>query len=216
MIKVQPFAFNAFEVNTYILYDDDTLECVIIDAGMQDDSENGEIVSYIEANRLKPVLLLNTHTHIDHILGNAFLAEKYDLLLAAHRDSEKIMTNAPAYAMTFGISMPKVKNIDRYIEDGEKIEFGNSFLETLFTPGHADGSVCFYSAKDGFVITGDVLFNQSIGRTDLPTGDYDLLQKSIWEKLFTLPDETVVYPGHGPETTIGFEKVNNPFVAIGT
>ena len=214
MIRVQRFPFNAFEVNTYILHDE-TGECVIIDAGMQEASENNEIVAYIEGNRLKPILLLNTHTHIDHILGNAFLAEKYGLPLVAHRDAEKIMTNAPAYAMTFGISIPKVKGIDRFISDGDKIGFGDSFLETLFTPGHADGSVCFYSAKDNFVITGDVLFNQSIGRTDLPTGDYDVLQKSIWQKLFTLPDQTVVYPGHGPETTIGFEKVNNPFVAIG-
>jgi len=215
MINVQSFAFNAFEVNTYVLHDEVTRKCVIVDAGMQNHSEEDEIVAYIESNGLKPVLLLNTHTHIDHILGNAFLAEKYDLPLAAHREAEKIMTNAPAYAMTFGISMPKVKHIDTYLEEGDNVEFGNSFLETLFTPGHADGSVCFYSATDNFVITGDVLFNQSIGRTDLPTGDYDLLQKSIWEKLFTLPDETVVYPGHGPETTIGSEKVNNPFVAIG-
>ncbi len=215
MVKVQRFPFNAFEVNTFVLHDE-SCECVVIDAGMQDQSENNEIVAYIEGNSLKPVMLLNTHTHIDHILGNAFLAEKYNLPLAAHRDAEKMMTNAGAYAMTFGIVLPKVKKIDLFLEDSEKIEFGNSTLETLYTPGHADGSVCFYSAKDNFVTTGDVLFNQSIGRTDLPTGDYDLLQKSIWEKLFTLPDETVVYPGHGPETTIGFEKVNNPFVAIGT
>ncbi len=215
MITIKRFPFNAFQVNTYVL-NDETGECVIIDAGMQETSEEDEIAGYIEGNRLKPVMLLNTHTHIDHILGNAFLAEKYNLQLAAHRDAEKLMTNAGAYAMTFGISLPEVKNIDRFLEDGEKIKFGSSTLETLFTPGHADGSVCFYSAKDNFVITGDVLFNQSIGRTDLPTGDYDLLQKSIWERLFILPDETVVYSGHGPETTIGFEKVNNPFVAIGT
>lgn len=215
MIKIRPFVFNAFQVNTYLLYDH-TGECVIVDAGMQDHSEENEITGFIEAGGLKPVLLLNTHTHIDHILGNAFLAGKYNLPLVAHRDSEKIMTNAPAYAMTFGIAMNRVKNIDRYIDDGDLIRFGDSVLETFYTPGHADGSVCFYAANEGFVITGDVLFNQSIGRTDLPTGDYDLLQKSIWEKLFTLADETVVYPGHGPETTIGFEKVNNPFVAIGT
>lgn len=214
MITVQRFPFNAFQVNTYVL-NDETGECVIIDAGMQETAEEDEIVGYIEGNRLKPVMLLNTHTHIDHILGNASLAEKYNLQLAAHRDAEKMMTNAGAYALTFGISLPEVKKIDRFLEDGEKIEFGNSTLNTLHTPGHADGSVCFYSAKDNFVITGDVLFNQSIGRTDLPTGDYDLLQKSIWERLFILPDETVVYPGHGPETTIGFEKLNNPFVAIG-
>lgn len=215
MITIKRFPFNAFQVNTYVLHDE-TRECVVIDAGMQGPDEENEMVNYIEKNHLKPILLLNTHTHIDHILGNAFLAEKYNLQLAAHHDAEKLMTNAGAYAMTFGISLPKVKKIDRFLEDGGTIVFGNSTLKTLYTPGHADGSVCFYSAKDSFVITGDVLFNQSIGRTDLPTGDYDLLQKSIWEKLFILPDETLVYSGHGPETTIGFEKVNNPFVAIGT
>jgi len=214
MITVNRFPFNAFQVNTYVL-NDETNQCVVIDAGMQGPDEEKQIVSYIEGNQLKPVLLLNTHTHIDHILGNAFLAEKYNLPLAAHRDAEKFLTNAAAYAITFGITLNDVKSIDRFLDDKINLNFGNSSLEILHTPGHADGSLCFYSAADGFVIVGDVLFKDSIGRTDLPTGDYGVLQKSIWEKLFTLTDETVVYPGHGPETTIGFEKVNNPFVAIG-
>ena len=214
MITINRFPFNAFQVNTYVL-NDETNQCVVIDAGMQGPDEEKQIVSYIEGNQLKPVLLLNTHTHIDHILGNAFLAEKYNLPLAAHHDAEKFLTNAAAYAITFGITLNDVKSIDRFLDDKSNLNFGNSSLEILHTPGHADGSLCFYSAADGFVIVGDVLFKDSIGRTDLPTGDYGVLQKSIWEKLFTLPGETVVYPGHGPETTIGFEKVNNPFVAIG-
>lgn len=214
MITLKRFSYNLFQVNTYVLHDE-TNECIIIDAGMEGKMEEKEIVSYIEENKLKPVLLVNTHAHIDHILGNNFMAEKYGLKLVAHKDSEPILMRAPLYAQTFGVRIENPKAIDQFIDEGAELKFGNSTLKVLFTPGHADGSLCFYSPEDQFVISGDVLFYQSIGRTDLPTGDYDLLQQSIWEKLFTLPDETVVYPGHGPETTIGYEKINNPFVAIG-
>ena len=164
---------------------------------------------------MKPVLLVNTHTHIDHILGNSFIASHYKLKLAAHKDSAQFIHRAKGQAQMFGMEMDSTKSIDIFLSEEETLDFGHSSLQILLTPGHADGSLCFYSEKDNFVITGDVLFNQSIGRTDLPTGDYDLLQKSIWEKLFTLPDETTAYPGHGPETEIGFEKIHNPFVAIG-
>ena len=214
MITLKRFAFNPFQVNTYIL-SDETGECIIIDAGMQGQSEEDILEEYINNHNLKPVMLLLTHAHIDHIIGNSFVADKFELKLTAHKDCVPFLKNAISYAATFGLTMDRVKEIDSFINEDSEIKFGNSSLEVLFTPGHANGSVCFYSPKDKFVITGDVLFNQSIGRTDLPTGDYDLLQKSIWEKLFTLPDETVAYPGHGPETTIGSEKVNNPFVAIG-
>lgn len=214
MITLKRFAFNPFQVNTYIL-SDETGECIIIDAAMQDDNEENTVVEYIDKHNLKPVMMLLTHAHIDHILGNNFISEKYNLRLSAHEDSVPFLDNAIVHASTFGLALDKVKDIDDFIDESEDISFGNSKLKVLFTPGHANGSVCYYSPKDKFVITGDVLFNQSIGRTDLPTGDYDLLQNSIWEKLFTLPDETVAYPGHGPETTIGSEKVNNPFVAIG-
>ena len=214
MITLKRFAFNPFQVNTYIL-SDETGECIIIDAGMQGQSEEDTLEEYINNHNLKPVMLLLTHAHIDHIIGNSFVADKFELKLTAHKDCVPFLKNAISYAATFGLTMDRVKEIDSFINEDSEIKFGNSSLEVLFTPGHANGSVCFYSPKDKFVITGDVLFNQSIGRTDLPTGDYDLLQKSIWEKLFTLPDETVAYPGHGPETTIGSEKVNNPFVAIG-
>lgn len=215
MINVKQFSYNLFQVNTYILYDE-TKECIIIDAGMEGRMEEKEMLNYIETNQLKPVLLVNTHGHIDHILGNNFMAQKYGLKLAAHKDSEPIITRAPVYAQTFGVNIESPKNIDIFLDEGREITFGKSKLMVLFTPGHAAGSLCYYSPVEKFVISGDVLFYQSIGRTDLPTGDYDLLQKSIWEKLFTLPDETVVYPGHGPETTIGYEKINNPFVAIGS
>jgi len=214
MITVKQFPFNPFQVNTYVLFDE-TKECVIIDPGMQGKNEEEELTNYIDANGLKPVLLLNTHAHIDHIVGNYFVANKYNLQLNAHKDCVGFLTNAAAYADSFGLKMGAVKSIDNFVGEEEKIKFGNSTIQVLYTPGHADGSLCFYSEKDNFVITGDVLFNQSIGRTDLPTGNYDLLQQSIWEKLFTLPDSTTAWPGHGPETNIGFEKLHNPFVAIG-
>ena len=214
MITVKRFPFNPFQVNTYVLFDE-TKECIIIDPGMQGENEEEELTDYIDANGLKPVLLLNTHAHIDHIVGNQFVAEKYGIPLVSHKHCVGFLTNATTYAESFGLKMDKVKSIDQFTDGGEEIKFGNSILKVLYTPGHADGSLCFYSEKDDFVITGDVLFNQSIGRTDLPTGNYDLLQQSIWEKLFTLPDNTIAWPGHGPETNIGFEKLHNPFVAIG-
>jgi glyoxylase-like metal-dependent hydrolase (beta-lactamase superfamily II) len=214
MITVKLFTFNPFQENTYLL-SDETKECIIIDAGMDGSVEEDEITSYISENGLKPVLLVNTHAHVDHILGNNFIAKKYNLELVAHKDSVNFIERAASQAQMFGMEMSETKSIDKFIDEGETLNFGNSSLQIFLTPGHADGSLCFYSEKDKFVITGDVLFNQSIGRTDLPTGNYDLLQKSIWEKLFTLPDETVAYPGHGPETTIGYEKLHNPFVAIG-
>ena len=214
MIKIKRFIFNAFQENTYVL-SDETNECIIIDPGMDSTEEEEQMTDYISEHHLKPVLLVNTHTHIDHILGNSFIASHYKLKLAAHKDSAQFIHRAKGQAQMFGMEMDSTKSIDIFLSEEETLDFGHSSLQILLTPGHADGSLCFYSKKDDFVITGDVLFNQSIGRTDLPTGDYDLLQKSIWEKLFTLPDETTAYPGHGPETEIGFEKIHNPFVAIG-
>jgi len=214
MITIKKFAFNPFQINTYVIFDE-TGECIIIDPGMQGDAEETEITEYIKTNNLTPVMLLLTHAHIDHIVGVGFIADKYNLKLTAHEDCVPFLVGAEAHASAYGLTMDYVKKIDDFIDEDFKLKFGNSELKVLFTPGHANGSLCFYSPSDSFVITGDVLFNQSIGRTDLKTGNYDLLQNSIWEKLFTLPDDTVVYPGHGPETGIGFEKVNNPFVAIG-
>lgn len=214
MISIKIFTFNAYQVNTYILHDE-TGECVIIDPGMDGVDEQDTFDTYISSNNLKPIMILNTHAHIDHITANEYVANKYGVKLIAHEHCTHFLHQAPAYATAFGLQMDGVKQIDSFIGQGDIIEFGNSKLKVLDTPGHADGSVCFYCEEDKFVITGDVLFRESIGRTDLKTGNYDILQKSIWEKLFTLPDETTAYPGHGPETNIGFEKLHNPFVAIG-
>ncbi|PLX12812.1 MAG: MBL fold hydrolase [Marinilabiliales bacterium] len=214
MISVKRFPFNPYQVNTYVLHDE-TGKCIIIDPGMDGAEEIAEFENYLETNNLSPVMLVNTHAHIDHIIANHYVSEKYGISLAAHSDSTGFIENAVVYASSFGLEMADVKSIDEFLVDNQHMEFGNSKLKILETPGHADGSICLYSEEDNFVITGDVLFRESIGRTDLKTGDYDLLQKSIWEKLFVLPDNTNVYPGHGPSTNIGFEKVHNPFVAIG-
>ena len=214
MVTIKKFAFNPFQVNTYVL-SDETGECIIIDPGMQGENEESQIVNYISSNNLKPVMLVLTHAHIDHIVGNYFIAEKYNLRLTAHNDCVGFLVGADVYATSFGLKIDKVKSIDDFIDEDSEIVFGNSRLQVLSTPGHAAGSLCFYSKEDEFVVTGDVLFYQSIGRTDLKTGNYDVLQKSIWNKLFTLPDDTTVFPGHGPKTSIGYEKANNPFVAIG-
>ncbi len=214
MLQLKKFVFNAFQVNTYLLYDE-TGECVIVDAACADEHEETELSSYISAHKLKPVMLISTHTHVDHILGNSFVHDNYNLELAAHPDSLSYLHNAIEHASSFGLKLNAVIKPGILLTEGQEIHFGNNSLRVLETPGHANGSLCFYNKENGFVIAGDVLFFQSIGRTDLPGGDYDLIKNSIWSKLFVLPDDTIVYPGHGPETTIGNEKISNPFVAIG-
>lgn len=214
MIQVKKFVFNSFQVNTYLLYDE-TRECVIVDAACSEPEEEIELSNFIAFHNLRPVRLLSTHSHIDHVLGNAFVSLRYGLKLEAHADSARYLKDAPTYAATFGLRLSAVQMPEVYLTDNQLISFGNSSLKVFETPGHAAGSVCFYNEEVPFVIVGDVLFYQSIGRTDLPGGNYDVLKNSIWGKLFVLPDQTLVYPGHGPETTIGSEKVDNPFVAIG-
>jgi glyoxylase-like metal-dependent hydrolase (beta-lactamase superfamily II) len=212
MIKIQKFIFNSFQVNTYILQDESS-ECIIIDAACYETREKQEITDFLKNNNLKLVRNLNTHCHIDHILGNTFIAKTYGINPEYHEGSESFITASGEIGGSFGYLVNDLPPHARYLIDGETILFGNSSaLEVLYTPGHADGSVCFYNKQQGFVITGDVLFRDTIGRTDLPSGNFDFLMRSIREKLFTLPNETIIYPGHGPETTIGYEKLNNPFV----
>ena len=214
MLQVKKFVFNPFQLNAYVVYNE-TGEALIFDPAVSGAGEMKELEDFISENRLTPKLLVNTHSHIDHILGNSKVAERYGIPLAAHPAGQPFLDRAFDSAARFGLPLDAVKPMDIPLGEGEELKLGKDVLQVFDTPGHADGSLCFYAEKEGFVITGDVLFYQSIGRTDLPTGDYDVLQKSIWEKLFVLPDETKVYPGHGPDTKIGDEKVNNPFVAIG-
>jgi len=211
MLHVKEFTFNPVQENTYVLYNDEN-ECCIIDPGCYFKEEKDELRDFIEKARLKPVLLLNTHCHLDHVFGNKFVHDTWNLLLHIHPKEKLVLDYAPASGLMWQMPVDNYKGELIFIKEGETIRLGVDELKILFTPGHSPGSVCFYDEKDGFVIGGDVLFNGSIGRTDLPGADFNTLYNSIQTQLYTLPDETKVYPGHGPMTTVGFEKVNNPFV----
>jgi glyoxylase-like metal-dependent hydrolase (beta-lactamase superfamily II) len=211
MITIEKFVFNGFGENTYLLYDE-TKECIIIDPGCYTEPEKRGFAEFIDQNGLKPVKLIYTHCHVDHVLGNNFIVETYGLKPVIHKAALPFLENAHQQARVYGFEIEEAIQGENFLEEGDVIKFGNSELKIVYTPGHADGSVCFISQADRFVITGDVLFRDSIGRTDFPTGNFDVLMKSIHEKLFTLDDDFTVYSGHGPETSIGYEKINNPFV----
>lgn len=211
MITVNSFTFGPFEENTYVLHDE-TMQCIILDPGCYTADEKRELADFIEINKLKPVKLINTHAHIDHMLGNNFVAGKYNLKLEMNEHDVKLLKAAPTYGQMWGINAEPSPDPDVLLKEGDVVQFGNSKLEVLFTPGHSEGSISFYCREDDFVIAGDVLFYGSIGRTDLPGGNFDTLISSIKEKLFPLGDSCKVYSGHGPETSIGFEKENNPFL----
>ena len=212
MAKVESFTFNPFQENTYLVYDE-TGECLIFDPGCSNKQEEAQLLTFIEEKKLRPVRLINTHCHIDHILGNAFIANEFDLGLEIHQEELQVLNQGPVVADMYGIGYTKHSPPpSRFIEVGELIEFGQTKLSALFTPGHSPASLSFYCSEDNFLIAGDVLFYQSIGRTDLPGGDFDTLADSIRTQIYSLPDAVIVYPGHGPKTRVGYEKMNNPFV----
>ncbi len=211
MIKIQSFTFGPFQENTYVLFDE-TKSCVIIDPGCYDNRERQQLNSFIEKNELIPVKLLNTHCHLDHIFGNGFVAETYKIDLVFNQHDQRIFDAYLATADLYNLNAAASPQPANYIGEGDIIEFGKSNLEILFTPGHSPGSITFYNTEQKFMIAGDVLFYGSIGRTDLPGGDYETLITSIKTKLFTLGDDYKVYSGHGPATNVGFEKMNNPFL----
>ncbi len=212
MITIQAFTFNPFQENTYVLFDE-TKECVIIDPGCYEKAEQETLKNFIETNDLNPVKLLNTHCHIDHVLGNKFVADTWGLDLEMHELDLPLLHSVKDYCTAYGFTnyeeSPEPKT---FLKEGEQITFGNSSLDILFTPGHAPGHITLHSTEQNFVIAGDVLFQASIGRTDLPGGDYDTLIDSIKTVLLPLADETQVFCGHGPSTTIGFERTNNSFL----
>jgi glyoxylase-like metal-dependent hydrolase (beta-lactamase superfamily II) len=183
-------------------------DCVIVDAGNCNLREDNTLFDFIEKNQLKPIVILNTHAHFDHILGNYSVAKKYDIPLASHPDGYEYFKNAHSYALSFGMDYDKDKTLYPTIElyEGQIIKIGDDKLEVIHTPGHAKGCCCFYCEEQDFLITGDTLFCRGIGRTDLPGGSYSQIVESIKYKLYELPDETICYCGHGPETTIGDEK----------
>lgn len=213
MMQVKQFVFNPFMENTYVLYDE-TYECVIIDPGCYDKEEQNELVEFIRESNLIVKQLLNTHCHIDHVLGNAFVKNTFNVTLAIHPKEEFTLRSVKSYAPNYGFPNYHEAEAENFINEGDTISFGNQTLEILFVPGHSPGHIAFYHAGQKVIIGGDVLFQNSIGRTDLPGGDFNTLINSIHQKFFTLPDDVTVYCGHGSETTIGFEKRTNPFCAI--
>ncbi|MDR2627430.1 MAG: MBL fold metallo-hydrolase [Dysgonamonadaceae bacterium] len=210
-MKIKTFVFNIVSVNTFVLYDD-TLEAAIIDCGCFNSLEQTELTRFIKQNNLQVKHLLNTHLHFDHALGNAYASRIFDLTPQGNPLEETKMPPLLQQASRFGIRIgePPVP-LGSHLEDGDIITFGHNALQCRHIPGHSPGSLVFYESKAGCLFSGDVLFKGSIGRTDLWGGNYDALVNGIQIKLFTLPDETVVYPGHGPTTTIGQEKRHNPY-----
>lgn len=214
MIQIKIFPFNPFQCNSYVLWDE-SKEAIIIDASFSSEQEYQEIVKLMQFEGLTLKGVYNTHCHFDHCFGASFIKEYHQMDYAAHKDGIMFTENAAKQAAVYGMQIDEILPPKIFIDEGESIKFGNSELEILNTPGHADGSLCFVSNSDHFVITGDVLFRESIGRTDLPTGNLDVLLESINTKLFELPGDYVVYPGHGPQSTIAHEQANNPFLHFG-
>lgn len=211
MLKIRHFTFNPIQENTYVIFNE-TGACAIIDPGCYFEYEYKELTDFIDSNKLAPKCLLNTHCHLDHVFGNKFIADTYNLTLQIHRGEKILLDYAPESGKKWGLPFNNYKGDLICLNEGDEIILGNDKLSVLLTPGHSPASISFYCEAGKFVVAGDVLFHGGIGRTDLPGGDYDTLISSIRNKLFTLADEVVVYPGHGPETTIGYEKKHNPFL----
>jgi glyoxylase-like metal-dependent hydrolase (beta-lactamase superfamily II) len=213
MLHIQSFTFNPVQENTYVLYNEKGAAC-IIDPGCYFSSEEQALKGFVEANGLDPVLLLNTHCHLDHIFGNRFVHDTWGLTLHLHPKEKRVLDHGPTSGQAWGLPFTNYDGELKYLEEGDTVLIGNEPLEVLFTPGHSPGSICFYSKAHKFLIGGDVLFSGSVGRTDLPGGDFATLEESIKTKLYTLPEDVVVYPGHGESTTIGDEIKTNPFVKM--
>ena len=211
MFTVKAFTFSPVQENTYVIYNEQG-HAFIIDPGCYFDEEREELARFLHQNKLTPVKLLNTHCHLDHVFGNKWVYEQYGLELHLHPNEKQVLDFAPASGLMWNLPFDNYNGPLHWLNEGDEILLDADKLKVLFAPGHAPGHVCFYCAAQGFVIGGDVLFRQSIGRTDLPGGNHETLLKSIRTQLFVLPDETIVYSGHGQPTTIGYEKKYNPFL----
>lgn len=212
-MKVKSFVFNPVQENTYVLYDD-TKECVIVDAGCYFEEEQQALLSFIKDNHLQVKHIINTHLHFDHVFGINFVQKQFDLPLHAHKDDEFLLTNFKTQLQSFGFpdTGEPAPQIGKYIDESDIIEFGDQTLKLFHVPGHSPGSIVFYNESAKCIFAGDVLFRQSIGRTDLVGGNYEQLVNGIKTKLLVLPDDTLVYSGHGPTTSIGYEKSNNAYL----
>jgi hydroxyacylglutathione hydrolase len=210
MLQIQSFVFSPIQENTYLLFNE-FKQCIIIDPGCYFDAEKDELKNFISSNGLKPFILLNTHCHLDHVFGNKFIADTYGLTLQLHEKEKQVLSFAPASGLMYNMPFDNYAGDFIELKEGDTIKMDEDELLVIEAPGHSPGSICFYCTKQHFIIGGDVLFKRSIGRTDLPGGDHQALLNNIRKKLFTLPDSTTVYSGHGSSTTIGEEKSENPF-----
>lgn len=212
MVALNVFTFNMFAENTIVLWDDQTKESAVIDPGMSSSDEEAILSEFIFSKILKVKFLINTHCHIDHIIGCKFIKEKFNPVYYAPEKDLPLLEHAQQQAQMFNISLDKPPKPDEFITEETELHLGKNRLKFLFTPGHTPGEYCIYIEKEKICITGDVLFNESIGRTDLWGGEYDTLINSIQTKLLNLSDDVKIFPGHGGSSTIGYEKQNNPFL----
>lgn len=211
-MTIKTFTFNPFQENTYVVHDHN-MEAVVIDAGCYNQHEADVLKQYVDDNGLKVKRILNTHLHIDHHFGNSYMYQFFGLSPEAHKADEFLINKSIQHAQLFGLAFnASTQNLGSYIEEDQQITIGDIVFDCIHVPGHSPGSIAFYNKNENVLFVGDVLFMGSIGRTDLEQGSYPTLIQSIRKKLLPLPDATVVYPGHGPSTTIGYEKVNNPYI----
>lgn len=211
MMKIACIQFNPIQENTYVVWDE-TMQCAVIDAGNSSERENAALENFIAERGLKPVLAVNTHGHFDHTLGVEFLKKKYGIPFAMSFADRFLLDDAATSGSVFGVSIGPMPSVDIDLDATPEVRFGNTVLEVIGTPGHTPGHVSLYEPESKSLFTGDTLFRESIGRTDLPGGDYSWIMRSILDKILPLGDEVRVYPGHGPQTTIGHEVIYNPFV----
>jgi len=211
VLKIKSFVFSPIQENTYLLYNEFN-QCAIIDPGCYFDAEKEELTQFIKDNSFTVIHLLNTHCHLDHVFGNKYVAETYSLTPQIHKNEEQVLAFAPTSGLMYNLPFDNYTGQLLFLKEGDVVTIGKDELVVIQAPGHSPGHICFYNKAQGFLIGGDVLFNRSIGRTDLPGGNYDELIKNIKEKLLVLPNKTIVYSGHGEITTIGEEKVENPYL----
>ncbi len=212
-MEILKFTFGPFSENTYVMVDRASKECIIVDPGMYDSDERNYFKQSLDSRGLTPALLINTHAHIDHVMGNSFVHDEYGLVPQIHKLGELVMERAESTAQVYGLNYDLSPKGETTLEEGKDVTFNGHTLEVFFTPGHSPDHIVLYNRKEDYIIGGDVLFKGSVGRVDLPGSVPADLEKSIRTKLYVLPEKTEVHPGHGPETTIGEEKTSNPFVS---
>lgn len=209
-MNIKTFTFNPFLENAYVIYDQEK-QGVIIDPGCYEDHEIAQLVDFVGSESINIIAIINTHCHIDHILGNDQLKDHFQVKLWAPQNEKEVYRAVPSYAPSYGFAHYREAEVDVWFEEGNTT-FGGLVFQVIEVPGHSPGHMVFYFEEEKTLIGGDVLFRESIGRTDLPGGNHDQLLTNIKEKVYTLPEDVTVFPGHGPETTIGHEKAYNPFV----